>query len=112
MLLDYCPACKSKAELIAGSVCCTNRACRLLGPCDDLDGYKWNALPRHGDSRIITPAAPIRIDVPESMPVRLHVAAILLAGFSSNANNDGSVTPEIIMKVADTLISAEKASRK
>ena len=75
----------------------------MYGPGDDCDGYKWNALPRHNDTASSTP---------EHMPVRLHVAAILLAGFSSNANNDGSVTPEIIMKVADTLISAEKASRK
>ena len=96
MELRSCPACGCKAIQHPANVSCTNIECRMYGPGDDCDGYKWNALPRHGD---IAPSEP------EHMPVRLQVAAMLFS-------RDTSTPPEWSIDLAAKLIAAEKASRK
>lgn len=47
-----CVACGSPARLVLrGRVECRNPACQMLGPKNDRDASKWNALPRRQQGR-------------------------------------------------------------
>ena len=49
--LKPCPACGHAATDPTGRTfhACSNHECTLIGPGDDDDGAKWNALPRRND---------------------------------------------------------------
>ena len=50
--LKPCPACGSEALRTGGKShyqACSDHRCCMVGPDDDEDGAKWNALPRRSD---------------------------------------------------------------
>lgn len=50
--LKPCPACGADAYFDGTLVVCSNKPeCWLMGPNDDPDGAKWNALPRRAAAR-------------------------------------------------------------
>ncbi len=78
--LKPCPACESRAALSrdGAHVACSNSDCVLLGPSMDLDGKKWNALPRRGDLNVGPPReVPVPFEVPMPPPpapqIRLRI---------------------------------------
>lgn len=45
-VLKPCPACGANARMCDDCVVCSDDKCLAIGPRNDRDGRKWNALPR------------------------------------------------------------------
>lgn len=53
--LKSCPACGGHARMVGENfVSCLKDQCDMMGPSNDPDGAKWNALPRRGDAPTVT----------------------------------------------------------
>ena len=54
--LKPCPNCGAKVYFLGNrAIRCMNMMCLMVGPVDDPDGIKWNALPRLGDVPSVVP---------------------------------------------------------
>ena len=121
--LKPCPACGKAARLMGSSVECADvSVCHLIGPRDDPDGAKWNALPRHGTGKemeeLREALEACRLSIPDdsahTLTVRMRRAidAVLAAAPHVETSPSGEEFARLVDEMTDLRGERDEARNK